>query len=105
MALTKNMTFSGTSVTSGSGWRSNEAAVDYTVAGCYIKVERVDGGKTSCTAYVSFAAEGFSGAKNYAFVPSVADDAANFIKQAYEHLKTLDEFAGAVDVLEAGQTA
>jgi len=30
-------------------------------------------------------------------VPSVSDDADNFIKQAYEHAKTLADFTGAVD--------
>lgn len=33
----------------------------------------------------------------YNFKPSVADDAFNFIKQCYEYLKTLDEYADAVD--------
>jgi|HigsolmetaAR206D_1030411.scaffolds.fasta_scaffold12044_2 hypothetical protein len=36
----------------------------------------------------------------YSFVPSVADDAPNFIKQGYEYLKTLDKFKVAIDVLE-----
>lgn len=36
----------------------------------------------------------------YQFVPSVEDDAPNFIKQGYEHLKSLPEFADAIDVLE-----
>ena len=35
--------------------------------------------------------------KHYTFAPSVAEDASNFIKQAYEYLKTLDEFSGAID--------
>lgn len=33
----------------------------------------------------------------YQFKPSVADDAPNYHKQGYEYLKTLPEFAGAVD--------
>lgn len=36
--------------------------------------------------------------KTYSFVPSVEDGALNFVKQAYEYLKTLPEFVGAVDV-------
>lgn len=36
----------------------------------------------------------------YDFVPSVEDNAPNFIKQGYEYLKTLPEFAGATDILE-----
>ncbi|KIL46147.1 hypothetical protein [Jeotgalibacillus campisalis] len=35
--------------------------------------------------------------KEYWFTPSVKDGSENFIKQGYEHLKTLDEFEGAVD--------
>lgn len=33
----------------------------------------------------------------FTFTPNVADDSANFIKQGYEHLKTLDEFKNAID--------
>ena len=33
--------------------------------------------------------------KQYSFAPQM--DGGNFIKQAYDHLKTLPEFAGAVD--------
>ncbi len=43
--------------------------------------------------------------KNYTFSPNVVDSAPNFYKQAYEYLKTTDEYKGATDVLEDGQTA
>jgi hypothetical protein len=33
--------------------------------------------------------------KSFSFIPNL--DGANFIKQGYEHLKTLPEFAGATD--------
>lgn len=36
--------------------------------------------------------------KNYEFTHSIADDADNFIVQAYTHLKSLDEFDGYTDV-------
>jgi hypothetical protein len=36
-------------------------------------------------------------AVTYSFTPSVDESSANFIKQAYEHLKTLPEFADAID--------
>lgn len=39
----------------------------------------------------------------YTFDSDVSDPAANFVKQAYEFLKTLPEFEGAIDVLEEGQ--
>jgi hypothetical protein len=35
--------------------------------------------------------------KGYSFVPDVTDESYNFIKQAYLYLKTLEEFAEAVD--------
>ena len=35
---------------------------------------------------------------HYEFTPSLADDADNFVAQAYAHLKTLDEFDGYTDV-------
>jgi hypothetical protein len=38
--------------------------------------------------------------KLYSFVPDVSEGAPNNIKQGYEYLKTLPEFAGAIDILE-----
>lgn len=38
--------------------------------------------------------------KQYRFVPSVEDNAPNFIKQGYEYLKTLPDYVDAFDVLE-----
>lgn len=43
--------------------------------------------------------------KYYFFIPSVADNSPNFIKQCYRYLKTLDEFQDGLDILEEGQTA
>lgn len=43
--------------------------------------------------------------KYYDFVPIVSDSSANFIKQGYEYLKTLDEYKDAVDLLDEGQIA
>lgn len=66
----------------------------------YIRVESVNGGKNSLSASVvvyskkdaeMLAAQNLS----FAFVPSM--DNKNFIAQAYNHLKTLPEFAGATD--------
>lgn len=31
------------------------------------------------------------------FIPTVADDSPNFLKQGYTYLKTLDEFKDAID--------
>lgn len=62
---------------------------------CYIKVEAVSGGKDGATASALFRGESAVFTKSYEFTPDM--DGPNFIKQAYLHLKTLPEFAGAVD--------
>lgn len=62
----------------------------------YIKVKRILGGKESMTAEVGFfkAADGQElKSENYAFSPNLSGK--NFIAQAYDHLKTLEEFADA----------
>lgn len=64
----------------------------------YIRVESVEANKTTAHAKVSFAGSKIRGINEYTFDVSVSDGAPNFIKQAYEHLKTLPEFAGAADV-------
>lgn len=66
---------------------------------CYIKVEKIEANKASAFASVSINNEDASKnfvTKHYSF--DVTLNGENFIKQAYEHLKTLPEFAGAADV-------
>jgi hypothetical protein len=58
----------------------------------YIKVERVEGDKTKVKAFVSQ-----NGQLLMETVFNVDLSAGNFIKQAYDHLKTLPEFSGATD--------
>jgi hypothetical protein len=58
----------------------------------------VSGNKETLTATVNFSNDDNQYSKDYSFTQSVADNSDNFIKQAYAHLKTLDEFAGATDV-------
>ena len=63
---------------------------------CYIKVESVAGSKTIMSATVSTKlSESTTVSANYSFTPNM--NGGNFIAQAYEHLKTLPEFEGAVD--------
>jgi len=73
---------------------------DVVLADTYCRISRVVGGKD----LMHFNVEVLNGdkdrlfmEKSFSFTPSVADGAENFIKQAYEHLKTLDEFDGAED--------
>ena len=68
------------------------------VPDCYCKIVRVSGDKSGVTAIVEFTSAGVQFDRAYSFVPSVADGSDNFIKQGYEHLKTLDEFYGCIDV-------
>ena len=54
------------------------------------------GNKAQVRAVVSFTKDDKRvGEKEYFYVPNM--DGSNFIKQAYEHLKALPEFAGATD--------
>ena len=65
----------------------------------YIRVQHVAGTKHSVAATVAFLQGNGAGelykSNSYSFTPNM--DSANFIAQAYEHLKTLPEFAGATD--------
>lgn len=63
----------------------------------YVKVISVSGNKNQVTALVSFSGGETHLEKTYAVPVSVNDGAKNFIAQAYAHLKTLPEFAGAED--------
>jgi hypothetical protein len=58
----------------------------------YFKVQRVNADKNTAMAFVSN-----SSGDTKEFVFKVDLDGANFIKQAYNHLKTLPEFSGATD--------
>ena len=66
---------------------------------CYIKVTMVSADKTNVVADVLFRKDNADGAiiksDRHSFVPNMQGE--NFIKQSYEHLKTLPGFANAVD--------
>jgi hypothetical protein len=63
----------------------------------YIKIISVDGDKSKINAIVSFKGDTQQFTKQYQVPVSVETGSANFIAQTYEHLKTLPEFAGAID--------
>lgn len=78
----------------------------YTISTAYIKIISVEGSKGSINIVVGiYKDDKLIITKTYTFTPSVQDSATNFIKQAYEYLKTLNDFRDATDVLESGQTA
>lgn len=86
-------------ITTGAGVVINNA---------YVRVDTVCGYKfgldISVNSYVTQEAfeggQGYLEQKFYNLIPSVEDDAPNFIKQGYIYLKTLPEFEDAIDVLE-----
>lgn len=61
----------------------------------YVKVGHVFGDKETMQATVLFSADDISFSKGYGFALDL--NGGNPIKQCYDHLKTLPEFAGAVD--------
>lgn len=62
----------------------------------YFKVSSISGDKYTLSFLVTGVSDGVQvHSTNYVFEPELDGD--NFIKQAYEHLKTLPEFADAVD--------
>ena len=98
MALKKKIQVSGKTVIQSDfgAIQTSDASVELD---CYIKVISVEGGKESCAAHCHFsdAEKGAAVLRVYNFAPSVADGSPNFIAQAYDHLKTLPDFADAVD--------
>lgn len=72
-----------------------------TVQNAYIKVTRLLGDKDN----INFIVDVYENAeklnllyvKEYDFVPNVEENSPNFIQQAYEYLKTLPEYADALD--------
>lgn len=86
MALSKNLTLMN---------NFNEESV---FKNAYIRVVEVSATKRSCNATLHFCKEANGTVlqtKQYAF--DVNLDGGNFIKQAYEYLKTHPDFVGAVD--------
>jgi hypothetical protein len=64
----------------------------------YIKIDHVNGNKAQVKAKYVIYSDKNGDIVEEIYVDFVPDmQGYNFIKQAYEHLKTLPEFAGAVD--------
>ena len=63
----------------------------------YIKILSFYGDKTKIEANVNFKGDVQSFNKQYQLPVSVEFGSTNFVAQAYNYLKTLPEFAGAVD--------
>lgn len=98
MALSKNFTFTAPAriEVEGSVYRDDNHQVN--VDNAYIKVASVNGSKISLTAKVLISNDQLEISRIYTFKPSTEDGSDNFVRQAYLYLKTLPEFAGAIDV-------
>jgi hypothetical protein len=89
MALKKTFTqtqapFSGSLEIADAYWRVEQVTATKNEAQCVVTINQKDG---ESIVQVSN--------KRYSFVPNL--EGKNFIAQAYDHLKTLPEFAGAQD--------
>jgi hypothetical protein len=98
MALKKAITVSGMSFVSGVGIVVQTGNATTTTPPLYIKVESVAGDKIKIKASVTFKNEEtneYLMQKDFSFAPNM--NGSNFIAQSYLHLKSLPEFANAVD--------
>lgn len=95
MALTKTMTMQA-------------FGQDVPVPNAYIKVAAVTVTPTNANVFVFvFASDRTTviSQSQYMFVPSLAAGSPDVITQAYSYLKTLPDFAGAVDVADDAPSA
>lgn len=95
MALTKNYRVAGTETVSTEFGVVSSKDITINLSNAYIKVGSVSGDKNNVTATVLTKIGSNIKTKFYQFKPNL--DGSNFIKQSYEHLKTLPEFVDAVD--------
>jgi hypothetical protein len=63
----------------------------------YCKIIHVAGDKEILQINVESTSDEFKKTEMFFFKPSIEENAPNFIKQGYLHLKTLPEFADAID--------
>lgn len=96
MALQKTIKVSGNASLQSDGFNISNIQVEKQL-NSYIKISNVNGNKKNIEFIVSFLNEGTEiKFQKFNFTPTL-DSEYNFIKQAYIHLKTLPEFADAVD--------
>ena len=96
MALRKIIETEGTSTiqTSMGTIKNGTQRVSFSA---YVKVASISGNKQNLLANINFKGDTQEFNKQYEIPVSVESGAPNFIAQVYEHLKTLPEFAEAID--------
>ena len=95
MALTKTYRVAGKETVSTEFGIFSSRCVNVDLHNAYIKVESVSASKDNATATVSTKIGDGVKMRMYDFKPSM--NGTNFIKQAYEYLKTLPDFYDASD--------
>ena len=96
MALTKQLQLQAFITKTCEGQLLSETQEDVS-ASFYIKVFKVEASKPLSRVFVEMNGNGIALVRNYTFQADLGDAAANHIKQAYLHLKTLPEFSDATD--------
>lgn len=95
MALQKIINISGNASFRNDGFNIENIEIKKQI-NSYIKVFNVNGNKNNIEFIISYLNDDTEiGTKKFNFIPTLDGD--NFIKQAYLYLKTLPEFADAVD--------
>jgi hypothetical protein len=74
-----------------------ESNATFSIKDAYIVVYTVTGSKDSAKITVHCRGNDIALTRFYEFKPSVEEGSDNFIKQAYNYLKTLPEYVDAVD--------
>lgn len=74
---------------------------NFTIQDAYYKIDSINGTKDQIEIKVAIYKDSLKqvsyAVKAYKFTPIVDEESLNFIKQGYEYLKTLEEYADAVD--------
>jgi hypothetical protein len=68
-----------------------------TAFSAYCKITNINTNLSNANITLECSGENYKILNQYPVVFSVEDDAPNFVRQAYLHLKTLPEFSGATD--------
>lgn len=96
MALRKQVTITGESfINTNTGPIS--LGEQMTSFPAYCKIIRITGNKNQAAVLVEFSSDKYCFNNTFDVPMSTNEGSANFIKQAYEQLKLLPEFAGAMD--------
>lgn len=95
MALQKTINISGKASLFNNGFNIHSIELEKQIDS-YIRISNLNGDKNNIQFNASYLNDNVEfGSKTFNFTPVLNGD--NFIKQAYLHLKSLSEFADAVD--------